>query len=133
NIAFLYDDNGLVLSLTSMKVGGETEIKYPATFHVGFIQENEEQVDDMNRRLKGDGIDVPPPSWQHGSWTFYFQAPGGVTVEGPCQAACAWEAVAPQQTAVAMLFLVFGEFLVVSAAAADGIGGSAAHGSGGAS
>ena len=55
----MYDDNGLVLALTSMKVGGETEIKYHATFHVGFIQENEEQVDQMNRRLKGDGISTP--------------------------------------------------------------------------
>ena len=84
NIAFLYDDNGLVLSLTSMKVGGETEIKYPATFHVGFIQESEEQVDEVNRRLKGDEIDFAPPSRQHGSWTFYFHAPGGFTVEVLC-------------------------------------------------
>ena len=84
NIAFLNDDNGLVLSLTSMKVGGETEVRYPATFHVGFIQERKEQVDEMNRRLKEDGVDVPPPSRQHGSWTFYFQAPGGFTIEVLC-------------------------------------------------
>jgi lactoylglutathione lyase len=81
NIAFLFDDDGLVLSLTSMKVGGETEVKYPATFHVGFIQESKEQVDEINRRLKEDGFDVPAPSRQHGSWTFYFEAPGGFTIE----------------------------------------------------
>jgi catechol-2,3-dioxygenase len=84
NIAFLNDDNGMVLSLMSMKVGGETEVKYPATFHIGFIQENEEQVNEMNRRLKEDGFDVPPPSRQHSSWTFYFQAPGGFMVEVLC-------------------------------------------------
>lgn len=84
NIAFLYDDNGSVLSLTSMKVGRETEVRYPATFHIGFIQESEERVNEINRRLKDDGFDVPPPSKQHGSWTFYFSAPGGFTIEVLC-------------------------------------------------
>jgi catechol 2,3-dioxygenase-like lactoylglutathione lyase family enzyme len=81
NMAFLTDDNGMVLTLTSMKVGRETEVKYPATFHVGFIRESEEQVNALNRRLKDDGFEVPEPSRQHGSWTFYFRAPGGFTVE----------------------------------------------------
>lgn len=84
NIAFLSDDNGLFLSLTSMKVGNETEVKYPATFHIGFGQESEERVNEINRRLKEAGFDVPPPSRQHGSWTFYFQAPGGFTIEVLC-------------------------------------------------
>ena len=81
NMAFLSDDNGMVLTLTSMKVGGDTEVRYPATFHVGFIQPSEERVNEINQRLKDDGIDVPPPSRQHGSWTFYFAAPGGFTIE----------------------------------------------------
>jgi lactoylglutathione lyase len=81
NMAFLSDENGLVLTLTSMKVGKETEVKYPVTFHVGFTQESEERVNEINRRLKEDGFDVPPPSRQHGSWTFYFQVPGGFTIE----------------------------------------------------
>ena len=81
NIAFLSDDTGMVLSLTSMKVGRESEVRYPATFHIGFIQESEERVNEINQRLKDDGFDVPPPSRQHGSWTFYFLAPGGFTIE----------------------------------------------------
>lgn len=81
HMAFLSDDNGMVLSLTNMRLGGESEVKYPATFHIGFIQENEAGVDELNRRLKADGFDVPPPSRQHGSWTFYFLAPGGFTIE----------------------------------------------------
>ena len=81
HIAFLTDENGIVLSLTSMKLGRETSVTYPATFHIGFIQENEAKVDEINRQLKGDGFDVPPPSRQHGSWTFYFLAPGGFTIE----------------------------------------------------
>ena len=81
NIAFLTDDGGMVLTLTSMKVGREDEVRYPATFHIGFCQASEEGVNEINRRLKGDGFDVPPPSRQHGSWTFYFLAPGGFTIE----------------------------------------------------
>src|SRR5262249_27605188 len=58
-----------------------SEVKYPATFHIGFIQESEGRVNEINQRLKDDGFNVPPPSKQHGSWTFYFPAPGGFTIE----------------------------------------------------
>ena len=80
-ICFLQDDNGLVLTLTSMELGGESRIQYPANFHIGFIQPDEAEVDRINRQLKADGYQVPDPSRQHGSWTFYFEAPGGFTVE----------------------------------------------------
>jgi lactoylglutathione lyase len=81
NIAFLTDENGMILTLTSMKLGKETEVRYPANFHIGFGQPREEAVNAINRRLKEDGYDVPVPSRQHGSWTFYFRAPGGFTIE----------------------------------------------------
>ena len=81
NIAFLTDENGMILTLTSMKLGGESEVKYPANFHIGFGQPSENAVNAINRRLKDDGYDVPEPSRQHGSWTFYFRAPGGFTIE----------------------------------------------------
>ena len=80
-MAFLSDDNGMVLSLMNPTLGNESRVSYPATFHVGFTQETKEQVDDIHHRLKADGFDVPPPSKQHGSWTFYFEAPGGFTIE----------------------------------------------------
>jgi lactoylglutathione lyase len=78
-MAGLFDDNGLVFTL--MKVGQATEVKYPASFHIGFMQESEEKVDEINRRLQDDGFDVKPPARLHGAWTFYFQAPGGFTIE----------------------------------------------------
>lgn len=81
NMAFLSDDNGMVVSLTHMSLGRESEVNYPATFHIGFIQESEARVNEINQRLKADGFDVPAPSKQHGSWTFYFLAPGGFTIE----------------------------------------------------
>jgi lactoylglutathione lyase len=81
HMAFLSDDNGMVLTLINVKIGGESEVKYPANFHIGFIQESEARVNEINQRLKADGFDVPAPSKQHGSWTFYFEAPGGFTIE----------------------------------------------------
>jgi lactoylglutathione lyase len=77
--AIVRDDNGLVLTL--MRASRTAEIKYPETFHIGFIQESEERVNEINQRLKEDGYEVPPPARLHGSWTFYFTAPGGFTIE----------------------------------------------------
>jgi hypothetical protein len=41
-------------------------------------------VNEINQRLRDDGFDVAPPTKQHGSWTFYFLAPGGFTIEVLC-------------------------------------------------
>ena len=81
-MAFLSDDNGMVVGL--FHPGEEAEVKYLGSFHIGFIQETEEKVNEVNRRLKQDGFDLPAPSRQHGSWTFYFLAPGGITIEVLC-------------------------------------------------
>ena len=77
-VSFMSDDNGIVLALFRAK--GD-EVKYPAGFHIGFIQETAERVDEINQRLRDDGYEVPKPSRLHGSWTFYFNAPGGFMVE----------------------------------------------------
>lgn len=77
--ALLRDEHGMVLTLISVRRG--TEVRYPETFHIGFAQTSEERVNEINRGLKADGYDVPEPSRQHGSWTFYFTAPGGFTIE----------------------------------------------------
>ncbi|WP_257349720.1 VOC family protein [Pseudalkalibacillus decolorationis] len=74
----LFDDNGLVLTL--MK---GIQVSYPKTFHIGFLQESEERVNEINQRLKNDGFDVEPPKRAHG-WTFYVKAPGGFNVEILC-------------------------------------------------
>jgi len=73
--AVLFDDGGLVLTL--MK---GNQVSYPNTFHIGFIQESEDRVNEINQRMKDDGFDVEPPQRSH-AWTFYVQAPGGFTVE----------------------------------------------------
>src|SRR4051794_10643652 len=78
-MAFLTDDHGMVLSLFRGPRG--VAVEYPGSFHIGFIQESEARVDELNAWLKADGYDVPPPDRLHGSWTFYFTAPGAFTIE----------------------------------------------------
>ncbi len=81
-MSFLTDDDGMVLALFRAAKG--TEVKYPPGFHIGFIQESEERVNQINQRLREDGYEVAKPARLHGSWTFYFKAPGGFTIEVPC-------------------------------------------------
>jgi lactoylglutathione lyase len=78
NFALLFDDNGLVLTLIG--AGNTAPVEYPATFHIGFIQESEERVNEIHRRLKDDGFDVKPPRRLH-AWTFSVMAPGGFAIE----------------------------------------------------
>ncbi len=77
NMAFMSDDIGMVLIMFK-----GAEVNYPEGFHVGFLQESEAQVNEIHQRLKGDGFDVPDPQrLQGGRWSFYFDSPGGFTVE----------------------------------------------------
>lgn len=73
--ALLNDDNDIILTL--MK---GSEVHYPETFHIGFVQESEAKVDEINQRMREDGYDVNPPKHAHG-YTFYVKAPGGFMVE----------------------------------------------------
>lgn len=69
----------MVLAL--FRVAKGAEVRYPAGFHVGFIQESEEWVNEINQRLREDGYAIPKPARLHGSWTFYFNSPGGFMIE----------------------------------------------------
>jgi S-adenosylmethionine:tRNA ribosyltransferase-isomerase len=81
-MAGLYDDDGFALVL--MKAGRAAEVTYPQSFHIGFTQPSDEKVNGINRRLRDDGLDVPPPGRVHGAWGFYFNAPRGFMVEVAC-------------------------------------------------
>ena len=74
-IIVLNDDNHLICTL--MKAA---QVKYPGSFHIGFVQESKQQVNEIYQRLKEDGFEVKPPQQAH-AWTFYVQAPGGFMVE----------------------------------------------------
>jgi len=78
-MSFMSDDDGMLLALFRSSQGNDPT--YPAGFHIGFIQDSEDQVNNINQRLREDGYQVPKPARLHGSWTFYFHAPGGFLVE----------------------------------------------------
>ena len=78
-LVVLVDESGFVLTLNNFVKAAE--VVYPGAFHVGFRQDNREQVDAIYQRLKADGFDMKPPHEFHGGWTFYLRAPGGFLVE----------------------------------------------------
>jgi catechol 2,3-dioxygenase-like lactoylglutathione lyase family enzyme len=90
-IQMLYDDQRMVLTLIKARAddrdtsesatGRPARVRYPSSFHIGFIVESRERVDQINQQLRNDGMEVDAPAHLHGAWTFYFTAPGGFTVE----------------------------------------------------
>jgi catechol 2,3-dioxygenase-like lactoylglutathione lyase family enzyme len=81
-MGFLTDEeDGWGFVLTLMKTSEGTQGNYPGTFHIGFFIEGKEAVDELYRRLKEDGFDVPAPEDTGHSYGFYVKAPGGLTVE----------------------------------------------------
>jgi lactoylglutathione lyase len=78
-LAVLTDESGFVLTLNNFDRA--TKVEYPGAFHIGFMQESRERVDEIHQRLKSDGFDPELPREFHGAWTFYFRAPGGFVVE----------------------------------------------------
>jgi catechol 2,3-dioxygenase-like lactoylglutathione lyase family enzyme len=78
-IAVLLGESGFILTLSNFdKVD---RVEYPNGFHIGFMQDSRERVDEIYRRLTSDGINAEPPREFHGAWTFYFRAPGDFVVE----------------------------------------------------
>ena len=81
-MGFLTDEeDGWGFVLTLMKANKGTQANYPGTFHIGFFIENKANVDQIHRRLKQDGFDVPAPEDNGHAYGFYVTAPGGFTVE----------------------------------------------------
>jgi catechol 2,3-dioxygenase-like lactoylglutathione lyase family enzyme len=78
-LAVLMDDSGFAFTLSNFD--GSTEVKYPGAFHIGFMQESRERVDEIHDLLEAAGVEIQPAREFHGAWTFYFRAPGGILVE----------------------------------------------------
>lgn len=77
--AFLKDDNELLLALFERKAAA-----YPDGFHIGFMQESRERVNEIHQHLVDDGFKIKPPREFHGSWTFYFRGPEDFLIEVLC-------------------------------------------------
>src|SRR5579871_1018055 len=75
----LTDNAGLVLTISNFD--HVDEVTYPKWFHVGFMQDSDDKVDEIYDRLKTAGMPLGKPRNMHGAHTFYFTAPGGFTVE----------------------------------------------------
>jgi lactoylglutathione lyase len=90
-IQMLHDDQRMVLTLIKGRADDRDtseaaahkppRVRYPSSFHIGFIVESAERVNQINQQLRDDGMEVDAPAHLHGAWTFYFTAPGGFTVE----------------------------------------------------
>lgn len=78
-LAVLYGEDGFVLILSNFDK--QNTPVYPNGFHFGFIRESRDEVDAMYTRLQAAGFASEAPRAVHGSWTFYFQAPGDILVE----------------------------------------------------
>jgi len=78
-LVVLTDEAGFALTLNNSDT--TTRVEYPAGFHIGFMQDSRQGVDELHKRLKSDGFNVESPREFHGAWTFFFRAPGGFLIE----------------------------------------------------
>jgi len=79
-IAILKGEDDFLLVLSKLRESDTAA--YPQDFHVGFMQQTQQQVLDIYNALKAGGIAVErEPKKIRDSYGFYFIAPGGLTVE----------------------------------------------------
>ena len=84
-IAVTTDGDGFTLVLSNPKAFGGTAPIYPEGFHVGFIVENPDQVDQIHGRLAAADIHLDhEPRKIRESYTFYFTALGAILFEVSC-------------------------------------------------
>ena len=74
----LKDESGFLLTLMQGKK--DAELKYPKTFHIGFLDQGVERTAEIYQHLKDDGFDVKPPGYYRGT-EFYFHTPFGFTIQ----------------------------------------------------
>ena len=80
-LCVLTDEEGsFVFTLSNFRKNAPTPV-YPQDFHLGFVRNSVQQVNDTYERLKSAGLEVEPPKKAHGAWAFYVTAPGDVSVE----------------------------------------------------
>jgi len=78
-LTVMRDTGGLGLTLSHF--GNATEVSYPKDFHVGFIVNTRNEVDNIYRALIAGGVAVDAPRSQHGGWSFYVRTPGAFLAE----------------------------------------------------
>lgn len=82
-IAILEDEEGFVLVLSNFP--NTATFNYPVDFHIGFYQENKENVLEIFSKLQSDGFALTrQPNLIRDRFGFYFYAPGGILIEITC-------------------------------------------------
>lgn len=83
--AEIYQLQGNTKTEPSDKAPGNADakkpIEYPVGFHIGFMQDNREAVNEIHKKLTDGGVSAEKPQEYHGAWTFFVRAPGGYFVE----------------------------------------------------
>ena len=74
----MHDEDGFTLTL--MEVKKESQVSYPKTFHIGFLNQGKEKTNELYQQLKQDGFDVKPPGHYREN-EFYFYTPFGFTIQ----------------------------------------------------
>lgn len=83
-MSILQGSDGFVLVLDKLKSNDPPN--YPGQFHIGFILENESEVENKRGELQRAGIEVPPQLRKNARGTmFYFTAPGAIMIEVSCR------------------------------------------------
>lgn len=74
----MLDEDGFVLTL--MQTKGNASMEYPPTFHLGFLNQGEQRVQEIYQRLIADGYEVKPPGHFH-EGDLYVNTPFGFTIQ----------------------------------------------------
>ena len=84
-IAVMTDGRGFTLVLSNSLAFGNAPASYPSGFHVGFLLETGEQVDQAYRRLAAANVPLTQePRKIRESYGFYFTALNGILFEVSC-------------------------------------------------
>ena len=82
-ISILHGESDFVLIISNFPKTATFE--YPADFHLGFYQPNEEKVLEVFDKLKRDNIELTQqPQKIRDRFGFYFYAPGKILIEITC-------------------------------------------------
>lgn len=79
-IALLEDDAGLELGVSNLR--GSPPPKYPPDFHVGFVLERADEVQDVYTRLKAGGVRITIDLREGGPNLFFMcEGPDAIPIE----------------------------------------------------
>ncbi|EJR97675.1 hypothetical protein IKG_02768 [Bacillus cereus VD200] len=81
------DESGFILVLSDPKAfKGNKEVMYPEAFHIVFLVDTSNEVDQAYNRLVAGGIEIDkePYSMRGSSYGFYFTVFNGLLIEVSC-------------------------------------------------